>query len=579
MRVSKFHFALFAGALAAGICLMPLSAGAAVPRSRSKSHNTPSTNGSQHKSTPLDTVIGQIIKREHDEITAFELFDPIVETYIQNLKPDRDMGTIPRNDAYFIGQADLTKGIEIHSMLQGNGFLRSLLPEFSEEKSWNPRGFLQMIYVDAHDFDRENYDFKYAGQDFLGSVRCLMFDVSPKAHSRKRRFKGRIWVEDRDYTIVRFNGAYVPERRFLDSDFTVHFDSWRMNVQPDLWLPAYIFTEGVNKKPGGFPGFKAQTRLWGYSSKAAAQESEFSALYIESDKQIQDDDAQHHDRSPIEEQRQFDRDAEDNVIDTLVRAGLIAPEGPVDKVLDTVLNNLEVTNNLDIEPEPRCRVMLTSNIELFSIGHTIVLSRGLLDVLPDESTLAVMLAQELSDAMILKPSLSEYGFYDLLQTPTTQAMKKLSFKDDQEELQATSTNTLTILRNSPYRSNLGSAALFLKKLSDESKQLRYLVGPHLGNRILPIAALMNSGPALEPDKITQIAALPMGSRIKIDPWNDQIRMIKATPVPLQSAREKMPFEITPFMPFLERYKALHAAEEASSGETTHAEDAQVGPAH
>jgi len=66
----------------------------------------------------------------------------------------------------------------------------------------------------------------------------------------------------------------------------------------------------------------------------------------------------------------------------------MARYGDVDKVLETVVNNLEVTNNLDIQPEVRCRVLMTSTLESFTIGHTIVLSRGLVDVLPDEASLA-----------------------------------------------------------------------------------------------------------------------------------------------------------------------------------------------
>ncbi len=95
---------------------------------------------------------------------------------------------------------------------------------------------------------------------------------------------------------------------------------------------------------------------------------------------------------PVMAQRSWDRQAEDNVVDRLERLGLLAPEGEVDKVLETVVNNLEVTNNLDIQPEIRCRVLLTSTLESFTIGHTIVFSRGLIDVLPDEASLAMMVA-------------------------------------------------------------------------------------------------------------------------------------------------------------------------------------------
>ena len=63
-----------------------------------------------------------------------------------------------------------------------------------------------------------------------------------------------------------------------------------------------------------------------------------------------------------------------------------------------------------------------------------------------------MLAQELSDAMILKPQTSEYGFSDILETPTTQALKAFSFKDEQDDWQAIGAKTLPI-KEAPTGSN------------------------------------------------------------------------------------------------------------------------------
>ena len=82
------------------------------------------------------------------------------------------------------------------------------------------------------------------------------------------------------------------------------------------------------------------------------------------------------DLSPLQEARAYDQQAEDNVIGRMKKLGLLAPRGEVDKILETVVNNIEVTNNLDIRPEIQCRVMMTSTLESFTIGHTIVLSRG-----------------------------------------------------------------------------------------------------------------------------------------------------------------------------------------------------------
>jgi hypothetical protein len=65
---------------------------------------------------------------------------------------------------------------------------------------------------------------------------------------------------------------------------------------------------------------------------------------------------------------------------------------------------------------------------------------------------------------------------------------------------------------------------------------------------------MTSAPNLDPSKIDQISALPIGARVKLDPWTDHVDLLKAKPIPLLSAREKMPFEVTPFMPYLTRYQ-------------------------
>src|SRR5256886_4564011 len=165
-------------------------------------------------------------------------------------------------------------------------------------------------------------------------------------------------------------------------------------------MPSFIYSEerdlhyALAKKLD----FKAQTRLWGYNVGHSSQEQEVSKILVETP--VQDDTKAANDLSPIQAQRSWDRQAEDNVVDRMERIGLMAPRGEVDKVLETVVNNLEVTNNIDVDPEVRCRVMMTSTLESFTVGHTIVLSRGLIDVLPDEASLATMIAHELGHVVL-----------------------------------------------------------------------------------------------------------------------------------------------------------------------------------
>ena len=481
--------------------------------------------------TTVNQAIDRIVAREHDEIATIRRFNPIIETYIQDMKPDKDMGAVPVRDHYFLGQANLSKGIVDTSMLS-NKKKGGKFDEFNPishlsglfGSSYVPEGFLQMIYLDTNGFDRQHYQFDYVRREFLGDVRCVVFDVTPLPKSGKGRFKGRLWAEDQGYTIVRFNGVYTPLAGL--NGFNLHFDSWRMNLQAGLWLPSYVFSQESDLKDflGNHVHFKSQTRLWGYDLKSVGHEEEFSELTIESPTAIQDQaTAQTQDRSPIEAEREWQHQAETNVLDRLQRVGLLAPPGDVDKLLETVVNNLEVTNNIDIEPEVHARVLLTGTLESFSIGHTIVISRGLLDVLPDEASLATMLAQELANIIVTKPSTDQWGFNDTTNVSTVEALSHFTFRDSPDQVNVASQKAAELLKNSPYKDKLGTAGLFLKQLDAQSKNLPALINAHLGNGVVLAGQLMSGAPALQPDKLDQITALPIGGRIKVDPgttmWN------------------------------------------------------------
>jgi hypothetical protein len=119
---------------------------------------------------------------------------------------------------------------------------------------------------------------------------------------------------------------------------------------------------------------------------------------------------------------------------------------------------------------------------------------------------------------------------------------------------------LDLLKNSPYKDKLANAGLFLKALQQKAPVLPNLIRPHLGNsfagnKAVRMAGLLEAAPALDQKRLDQIAALPLGGRIKVDPWTDRVELSKAKPVPLTSAREKMEFEITPFFPYLTRFSA------------------------
>lgn len=514
----------------------------------------------QQPASALDQVLDRIVAGEKEEVQLIRSHSPLVETYVQLLAPDKKLGTVPNGDRYFLGRANLENGVQMVSLADGEasskkGFLGGL---FSNSMEFIPEGFLQMVYIDADGFDRQNYEFDYVRREFLGEVRALVFDVMPKDKDEEGRFAGRIWVEDQDFHIVRFNGAYTGSKR---GNLYFHFDSWRVNTEKDTWVPALIYSEetdirfALSKKVM----FKAQTRLWGYNLGAARQEQELSKILVEADTPINDQTTTARDISPLQAQRSWDRQAEDNVVDRMERLGLMSPAGEVDKVLETVVNNLEVTNNLDVQPEIRCRVVMTSTLEAFSVGHTIVLSRGLIDVLPDEASLAAVISHELAHAVLGHRIDTQYAFFDRMLFDDQETFRHFGFARTEDEENAATAKASELLANSPYKDQLATAERFVQALSARAKQIPNLISPHLGNTVLarwtPGSLPVESDPTQQTAAGADpnlIVALPLGGRIKFDPWDDHLTMLQAKPVGAIAEREKMPFEVTPFILFLTR---------------------------
>jgi len=507
-----------------------------------------------------EEIIDRIFKQENAVMAALEDYNPLIETYIQETKPDQSFGTVPKSDYYFLGQAHFQGRLKVRSMLESTK-KGTLLWTFE------PDGFLQMAFVDRGGFDKLHYRLNYVRREFQGEVRCLVFEVSRTPNARGVRFSGEIRVEDQDYTIVRINGGYSPavhlSLKTFEDEYYLHFDSWRTNVKPGLWLPSYIYSEEITRPSlFGNPSCKSSTHLWGYKLRQGSHEEELSRLLVESANPVKDETAQH-DRSPLEAQREWRHGAENNVLNLLEHVGLLAPPGDVDKTLNTIVNNLEVTNNLDGQIDLHCRVLLTSNLEMFSVGSTIVLSRGLIDVVPDEESLAAILAHEVADAMLPKPYQDEYGFSDILRLSPTEVLRRLSFEEEKRDTIQNSEKAWELLQKSPYASNLGKAGLFLSQLQSKAKQLKQLISPRLGSPVFFSSQLLQAAPALQPNSAAQIAALPLGSRIKIDPWTSGVSLMKTEPVARFSARDKMPFEVTPLVPYLTRYVEVSAAQSES----------------
>ena len=534
-----------------------------VPESQTQQSTAPAPTPSLlPQPTTMDQVVDRFIEREHALMKALSALTPVVETYLQNLSADPQLGSVPSGDHYFLGRMDMGESVDRKDYLKDDdkGMETRLLGGFHKffKVQYQPLGFSWMIYADRTDFDRAHYQFHYIRREFLGDVRCMVFDVTPQKGAGRGRFQGRMWVEDQDYNIVRLNGTYTSAPR---NSYFFHMDSWRLNLIPGYWVPAYIYSEEGDFSAGAKKNkvaFKAQTRIWGYDLKKNNKDDELTQIRVDS---VTDESPTAQDASPLQAERQWQQQAEDNVLERLTRAGLLAPEGDVDHVLQTVVNNLLVTNNIDLPRPVRTRVLLTAPLETFSVGNTIVISRGLIDVLPDEASLAAVLSHELGHIVLGHNLGSKYAFNDRMLFSDDSTYANFGFKHIPEEETAADKKAVELLNNSPYAQKLDSVGLFLKELQARAPQLNALLTTRLGNSLTSngtltrLPALATQGPALDNNKLDQVAALPLGGRVKINPWNDRAEMVKTTPVAITSARDKMPFEVTPFYPRLARYGA------------------------
>ncbi|MGP8243130.1 MAG: M48 family metalloprotease [Bryobacteraceae bacterium] len=520
-------------------------------------------------------IVDRIVEGEKQFLAKLQTLHPVLETYIQEFEGSADAAGPLLRDHYLLGRLTTANGVDVDVITMSMRFekpaiKRKLVPLLllqppeptgdrprdsaislgSHNKnaiSLMPAGWAWMVMPDRNLFDTATYNFVYSRREFLGDVRCLVFEVSPRDKKTDGRFLGTIWVDDQDFRIARFNGIYTgskSSRRFF------HFDSWRFNAAPGVWVPAFVYVEEMDDSGKRNPRsrLKAQTRLWGYQGVRSGKLDELSDLQIESQAPVVDASGSG-DLTPVEGQELWERQAEQNVIRRLEKSSLLAPTGEVDRVLNTVVNNLIATNNLDLEVQ--CRVLLTTPFETFSIGHTIVISRGLLDVLPDEASLAMVLAEELSHIALGHRTATKYAFGDQVMFNDSDLIQRLRLALSPQEMEAAAAKAIRILANSPYRGKLGKAGLFLKALQSRVPCLPNLVLANLGNQfasesnIRQLVELAQKGPPLEENKVDRIAALPLGSRIKLNVWTNQISLIKAGPPTLLSERETMPFEVTP----------------------------------
>jgi hypothetical protein len=518
-------------------------------------------------------LVEKAVAREKVLIKSIRQRTPLVETYIQNTRPDVKLYEVPVSDMYTLSRVDFGKVFFDKTYLPAtrnqpkHNFFKGSLESITglskilglEKFTYQPNGFMEMMFLDPTGFDTSHYVFSFVRREFLGTVRTWVYDVHPKV-TGMGRFYGRIWIEDEDGNVVRFNGTYTGPTTEDSSKYYFHFDSWRMNVQPGIWLPVAVYVEETTRIEGTKTvGLKAQTHFWGYSLKLPTRDSE--SFNVKVDDAV-DNSQDSQDVSPLQASRMWVTQAENNVIDRLVEAGLVAPlsaGGYENKVLDQIVINLVVPNNLAFSEQLHTRILLSTTVETTTVGNTILISKGLIDTLPNEPAIASVVAMELAHIAMGHHIDTRYAFNDRLLFPDESTFQRINMYHNDHDNADAAKKAMEYLQNSMYKDQLPTAGLYYAQLVDRAKVLKGLNTPKLGDSLLKVdgtpwmADLQKMAPKLNWDDLTQSPALPLGSWLKTDPWDDKVHMLNAKRYAPMNARDKMPFEVTPIFYKLQRY--------------------------
>jgi hypothetical protein len=552
---------------------LPAMAAVGMPSLFGKKKPTQDNMPGRKPTAAQNALIDKAILREKEVVKTVKERAPLVETYIQNMRPDPVLSQVPESDQHFLARVDFSKVINDDEYKDNKGNFQAKKSRYAAFKdslsaltsisgslrlTFHASGFVQMILMDSNNFDRQHYTFMFVRNDFLGNIPTAVFDVTP-SNPRKDfgRFFGRIWIETKGGNVVRFNGDFAGS--ILTMKEFYHFDSWRTNVQPDLWLPTSFYVEESDpKSTTSTLKFKAINYIWGYVLRVPETDAENTSISVANAQDVSNDAS---DLSPLGAQREWVQQAEDNVIERLFQAGLLDAPSDFDKTLEALAGNILVYNNIQLSRPIRVRTLLTEPLESLAVGNTIILSKSLIDTTGVPSTdgsqqmgnLNAILAFQLAHIILGHRLDTKYAFNDRLLFPSTSVFERIPMHHTAVDNAEAAKKAMQLLSVKELADSQRYFGLYLEQLQLRLKALPALNQPMIGDALIKsdtdssfwMAAMVPKGIKLDMKDLKQQAAMPLASFLRFDPWTDQLVQIHPSFEPLINDRDKMPFEVTP----------------------------------
>lgn len=424
----------------------------------------------------LQEMQERVFEKEHYNVMLLKHIPLIEETYLQSMAReqrrgmdiafgDSSEGVI--DDAYFMGKVYLER-IErqapIEDLLAGKAYSRHWIKVNNDvSTAVNPNIFLQMFLVGLWEFNDSAYKLSYVRTEWLAGAACLRFSVSPLP-SEEVRFSGDLWVTP-DFNIVRMKGGY--DRIHCKRCKRLTFELWRQGRESSDFLPIVVHFDEKHTFPYDNNldyHLRGISVLWRVSAPQNQRSTKNQPLI--SGSRV----------TPGLEQTS-------RVVQALQEHGFLASPGSEEPRLDRIVEVIDpsAAHNREIH----CRLLLTTPAEIFASGDTIILSRGLLNLVPDKSVLAVLLAQQIAHIVL---GHGDLPFRDLLRTlsgetpiRSTRALRQRAAAENT----AANREAMILLKGSVYENGLAEAQHFLSMLHKGEKRFPNLLQARFGTGNIP----------------------------------------------------------------------------------------------
>ncbi len=421
-----------------------------------------------------------VFSNEQAMITRLASSHLVTEAYVQSLGHEQSKGidrTLDEgsdsviDDLYFLARVDLGRESPVERLLIGGTPWREryIQTNTGALEQIFPVGTFLMLFVDLNSFDADRYSLAYKGKETLINTECLVFSVAPIKERDSGRFRGQIWVDSSSLSIVRIKGVFTgPYERWYEGlkgpERYFHFDSWRERIG-NVWLPSatYFDERRAFRSDGNLEfHYRGYALLW-HQPAEPADVPESSKRTV----------AENTSASPI------------TLVTRLEADGLLAAPGSEEQRLDRIVRQITPASGTGTH-QIDCRVLVTTPAEVFSAGDVIVVSRGLLNIVPDDSVLAVLLARQLAHIVLGHTGgVAQTFSKSLFDLRGKKDFGGLGTRWSPDEEAAADSEAIVLLKGSPFEGAIPKASAFLSQLKSESHRFPNLARARFGAGIFP----------------------------------------------------------------------------------------------